>query len=255
MTQISSNDFKIIINERHQMTKIPTSLKYYFVTSLVLFGYDYGFIMSIKKWLQGVVKCFVFFETIFYIFTFMGTTFICYTQIIAWTLLIEYLLNTLVLKCTKYKTYDFIVEMNKHTEIFYKDRCFFYLITFINHIIVFVTKVSILISVRLFNSFTLLGDYDQIFPWAYYIANIIPCLGVDTIAINQTITFYYLYMFVRNLKDQIKTSEVDINRAAQRYVNLADIYDKVGPLQSRLVSNKNAYLRVHVQFTVAKVTR
>lgn len=235
--QISPSGLKITVNERQKKTQIPNSLQYFFITSQILFGYDYGFIMALKKCLRVTVKRFVLLETLFYIFVISLTTVFYHTEFVAWIPLIEYLLNILALRSTQYKTFDFIMDIHKNIEILKNDRKVFFLTTFINNIIVCAIKMFILISLRAFNFVTYSEDYQFISSWGYYLAYIIPTLGMDTVAVSQIVVFYYTYMYVRNLKNQFKSSEVEINRTAQYFVNLADCCDKIGTLRNKLVSN------------------
>lgn len=235
--QITPKPFIIIVNEKQKKTQIPNSLKYYFVISQVLLSYDYGFITVLKKGLRAPVKRFVLLETCFYLLILISPIPFYYDEFSAWGPLFEYVFNVWVLRSTKYKPYDFIVDINKHIRIKYVDQKFFRLTSLINIVIVHGTKIFITIALRFINSGSNLTQHFYTkFNWGYYIAYGIPCLGIDTIAVCQTVLFYYAYACIRNLQDRLKSSEVDINRVARLFVNLADIYDKIRPLQNKLVS-------------------
>lgn len=238
VVHITLKSFKIIVNEKQKKTKIPNSLKYYFVISQVLLSYDYGFITVLKKGLRAPVRRFVLLETFFYLLVLISPIPFYYNEFSAWGPLCEYVFNVWTLRISKYKPYDFIVDVNKHIQIKYIDQKFFRLTSLINIIIVHGSKIFITIALRFVSSGpNLTQHFYRNFNWGYYIAYGIPCLGIDTVAVSQTIVFYYAYTYVRNLRDQLKSSEVNINRVAQLFVNLADIYDKIRPLQNKLVSN------------------
>lgn len=238
VVQIKPKPFKITINEKQKKTKIPNSLKYYFIISQVFLSYDYGFVTILKKGLRAPVKFFVLLETVLYFLVLISPIPFYYNEFSAWGPLCEYVFNVLALRTSKYKPYDFIVDINKHIQIKYIDQKFFRLTSLINIVIVHGTKIFITIALRFINSGANLAQHFYInFNWGYYIAYGVPCLGIDTVAVSQTIVFYYAYTCVRYLQDQLKSPDVNVNRVAQLFVNLADIYDKIRPLQNKLVSN------------------
>lgn len=239
MAHITTPNAHIItVNEKQKKSNTPKPLKYYFVISQVVFGFDYGFIPVLEKCLRAPVRCFVLLEISFYLLVFIAPIPSYYNEHSSWTPLAEYLMYICTLKYSKYTLYDYIVDVNNYIEIKCKDRHFFLLTSLMNFIIVHATKLFVMMAFRLIDPGPFFNQHFSMnFHWCHYFFYAFPRLGTDTVALCQIVIFYYAYAYVRNLKDQLMSPELDINRAAQSFVNLADVYDKIRPLQNRLVSN------------------
>lgn len=238
MTHITPKTCNIITNEKQKKTKIPNALKYYFVISQVFFGYDYGFTPVLKTGLRAPLRLFVLLIISFHLLMLISPIPSYYNELSAWSPVAEYLMYICALGSTKYNLYNYIRDVKNHINIRSQDRFFFLLTSLINVIIVHAIKCLVTIAFRVINKGAFFNQHFSVnFNWCYYFFYGFPRIGADTVALCQMVIFYYAYAYIRDIKDQLLPSEVDINRVAQRFVNLADVYDKIRPLQNKLVSH------------------
>lgn len=218
---------------RKTTQKIPKSMLVLFLSSQLLFGFDFGFSSIFKKKYRSFVKRFSFLLSIVMIVLLISPLNLNY--IYYWFNIVEYISYCLVLNFTKYSAYHFIIDVNKIFDLNQNNKKFLCLVGVYNiagfFIKAFVTGVSCKAdSLPFINHLTKCNI-------TYTMIHCVSILSMDVIATVQIVLMYYIKCCVRHLKDLLTERDISFGHIEKYYIDIANRYDKIKPLCGRLVSN------------------
>lgn len=219
------------IRIKSKSSNIPTVVYVYFFTMLYGFGLDFGFKKFLKKKLRVITNWFQFFVTLAIVVLQM-LVFIRekYYEYFSYLYLFSYIFHYLVLHRTKYTLCDFIIDI--HTLIDNKS------IVVTNRvrdgIIYIYTILTIIVKYWSCNLKCILNvDFCQQNSTPTYV-NCVPIVVIDGIAIILILISYYVYIPLKYINKS--TKDVDTKVLLDNYMYVADCWDKIKPLYTRLVS-------------------
>lgn len=211
--------------------EIPKSLICFFLTAQ-LFGIDLGFTMILKKF-QCFVKYLTFFLAVTFLIILLAPSFNLYKEIWFWLNFMEYLAYLIALNITKYKAYDFIIDVNKIHGIKIVEQ------KILTGIAIVYTSATITMQVVFVTAYAVSNKNvfeEQFYSVYYYFIYCIPCLSLDFIAITKLIVIYYVYCCVKDLKQRFVSSRISLEKVAEQYTDIADVYDRMRPFYDVIVS-------------------
>lgn len=225
----------------HDVSKklIPRCLVTLFLTMNFIWGFDFGFIKYFDKKTQKRIQFVTFLINVF-VMAVLSLPF-CYITIepayAEWQLLylLQYVIDCSVLNCTKYKLYDFIVDVSAigfgkiNKPVTLNNYCVFILPIYVFGIHLLKYMLIVYILKFEFAYFTsLLPIPCEIYGIWYFCTDLVPFVLI--------IIYYYIYLRVKNLSDSVHDITINTNFVLEQYEAIADCYDKIMPLYDKIVS-------------------
>lgn len=210
--------------------KIPTAVNVFFFTLLYGFGLDFGFKKLLKKKIRIITKWLQFFITLLIIVIHVLEVICKQTYInYAYFYLISYLLHYLFLYRTKYTVCDLIINIhmlidNKSIVVTNRVGTIISILT----IIAFVSKYSTCNLNRI-----LYVDHCQNIVFSGYVTCITIAI-INGIAIVLILINYYIYISLKYIKKSM--NKVDTKVFLDNFIYVADCWDKIKPLYTKMVS-------------------
>lgn len=221
------------IKVKSKSPNIPTTVYVFFLTLLYGFGLDFGFKKLLNKEIRIITKWFQIFITLVIIVTMVLA--VTHEKVhYLYSSIISYILHYLFLYRAKYTVYDLIIDVHMlidNKTVVVKDKVD--RIIYIFMIITFVLKYPLCNL----NYILVVNDcQNNIIP--VYL-NCIPIVMIDGIVIILIVINYYIYIAVKHINES--TTEVDTNVSLDNFIQVADCWDKIRPLLTRLVSLLNEF--------------
>lgn len=220
--------------------KIPTAVNVLFFTLLYGFGLDFGFKKLLKKNIRIITKWFQIFITLLVIViqvleVIRKQTYINYSYFY----IISYLLHYLFLYRTKYTVCDLIINIhtlidNKSIDVNNRVGRIISILT----IIAFVPKYS---TCNLNCILYVDSCQNNVIP-AY--VTCIPIAIINGIAIVLILINYYIYIPLKYIKKSM--NKVDTKVLLDNFIYVADCWDKIKPLYTKMVS---LFITYHIVLT------
>lgn len=212
-------------------SKIPISIKIYFLTLHLMFGQDFGFghlfskkTAELLKYYTAVVALTPIVILIIWSHDFFGGY--------AWYSLtiFECVVNFSMLKISKYTVYNFLSEIHAAERIFVIEKEHFGVIILIYTLGMVIAKVFLLAIICIFD------NDERCKKNPLNVGLLVVCYNaVDLVHDAQIIIRFYIYASVNKLKRSL-TQEQDLNKFIKRYNKIADCQDKIRLLCDYLVS-------------------
>lgn len=216
--------------EKTKSPKIPTSVYVFFLILLFVFGLDFGFKQFLKKKIRIVANCIqVFIIFVILIIQILPVARPNVYDYYLYFYIVSYVFHYIYLYRAKYTLCDLMIDVHglidKNTTMV-KNRAG--RIILIHITLTCVTKYAFCILNCILHRSICLGS---IIPG--YI-HCIPVMVLDEIVIIHILINYYIYIAVKYIKESMK--KVDTSLLLNNFVRVADSWDKIKPLYTRLVS-------------------
>lgn len=236
----------IIVKNKNNITTddeskkpIPKSLVALFLTLNFIWGFDFGFTKYLDTKTQKLAQIVTFIINVSTI-AILSLPF-CYITIVplyvGWQILylLQYIITCFVLNGTKYKLYDFVVDvsiidfgkMNKSVTL--SNFCASIMLIYVLGI--HLIKLVLIVYILKFE----IGDLTSLLP--------IPCeiyviwyFCTDLVPFALIVIYYYIYLCIKNLRQSVNDVTFSINDVVEKYQAIADCYDKIMPLYDKIVS-------------------
>lgn len=224
MASTKNNYFK-------KSSKIPKSIKIFFLILHFTFGQDFGFGNLFQKKTAVFLKYYsailALTTTIILLgpFTFIGH------KVWYWCTLTECVVNFCILKTAKYSVYSLLSDLHAAERNAVLEKETFGVIIFIYAFIMFIAKGFAMIIRCMFDS----NLYCESMNHTYLTFYAICCHAVDLMPEAQIVIRFYIYAYVKNMARSLKQDK-DINKFIERYDKIADCQDKIRRLCDYFVS-------------------
>lgn len=225
-------------NDNESKNLIPKCLVALFLTLNFIWGFDFGFIKYFDNKFRKTAQFITFLINVFVI-AILSSPFCNITKstYVEWQLmyLLQYIIDFFILNCTKYKLYDFLIDvsvidfgkLNKSVTL--NTFCGLIMITYVFGIqlikyvlIIYITKLEIQ------ELASLLPIPYEIYGIWYFCTDLVPFMLI--------VIHYYIYLCLKNLCESIHEATIGINKIIEQYTAITDCYDKIMPLCDRIVS-------------------
>lgn len=230
---------------------IPKYLVSLFLTIHFVWGFDFGFTKHLDKKTQKTAQFITFLINILAIAILsFPASYIIERPGVIWQLLylLQYIIDLFILNCTKYKLYDFLIDVSvinfekSHKSTMTKNLCAFTTIIYLFGIQLIKYVIYLYHYKNEINSVVLLlvVPYEIYGIWYYCI---------DFVPFALIVIYYYIYISLKNIKDSIQEVSVHISNIVEQYESIADCYDKIMPLYDNIVSigsvcNRNSAIKL-----------
>lgn len=218
---------------------IPKCLVALFLTLNFVFGFDFGFINYFDKKNQKIAQFATLLVNI-HVIAMLSLPF-SYITIepvdAAWRLcgLLQYVIDFIVLNCTKYKLYNFLIDVsvidfgksNKFVEV--NVFCGFIIIAYVFGIQIIKYAIYIYYCK---NELIM----DPLLLPVHYAFYGIWCNGMDLVSFTLIVIQYYIYHSLKNVNEYVRKVTVNINNVVEQYEAIVDCYDRIMPLYDKIVS-------------------
>lgn len=218
-------------NKSNTHLKIPKIITIFFIIIECCFGFNFGFIRSIKKDLRMILKllsrfmAFVFVGVITTNFVTMKIFDIIYFTC-DWVTYIAILIGSIL---CKYTVNDFIIDIHKINKDLRSSR--FYKLCIFSFVIFYFIKLSLIFAACALHGIC----YDYIVPYyIFYIGE----GSLDVLLVVVIIILYLIYSSVKKLRLCVKEHTVKVEEASKQYMLIADCIDRIKPLYNLLVSDQ-----------------
>lgn len=205
-------------NYFRKKSKIPMSIKIFFLILHLLFGYDFGFSNLFKNKISKLLK---FYSTVL-------TTIICVTAVLPmrgydiWVISMQYLIHFCILKSAEYTVYHLLSDIHAAERIDDLEKETFGIITATYAFVMFIANGAVIALRYMSNNI-------------YLIFVVYAYLGIYLYTASEIVIYYYVYTYIKNMKKSLKY-EKDINKLIARYNNIADCFNKIRRLCDNIVS-------------------
>lgn len=213
-----------------QSSKIPKSIKFFFLILHVIFGQDFGFgdLIGNKKIAQffkyySVVIALSMFVCLLCLFKVVGQ------EVWYWCILLECVVNLCILNTTKYTVYNLLSEIHAAEKIDVLEKEIFGVIISLYALGMFLAKGFIYIMPLC--KYIL---YHNIF-YIYYALYSTCYMILDLMPEAQIFVRFYIYASVKNMAHCLEQDQ-DLNKFVKRYDKIADCQDKIRRLCDYIVS-------------------
>lgn len=214
----------------------PKCLVALFLTLNCIWGLDFGFAKYFNKKNQTTMQFITFLVNIITIAILsQPVLYLTLEPVIAvWQLsfLFQYVVVLFILNCTKYKLYDFLIDLKKKAKESAKmsNFCAFLLIFYISGT-QFIKYVLFLFpftidEVAYLNSFQVLPC--EISAICYIATDFVPFVLI--------VIYYYVFLYLKNLRESVHKITFKINIVVEQYDAVSDCYEKIMTLYDRVVS-------------------
>lgn len=215
---------------------IPKCLVSFFLTINFIWGLDFGFLKHFDKKTQKAAQFVTFILNILAI-TMLSLP-IGYVNIkpshFAWhfSYLLQYIVVIFILNCTKYKLYDFLIDVSvinfkkAHKTVMINNFHGFTMIGCVFGIQIIKYMIYIFHYKNEINSVILAVPYEIHGIW-YFCIDFVPYALI--------IIHYYIYVNLKNIKESVYAVTFDLNNIEEQYEGIADCYDKIMSLYDNIV--------------------
>lgn len=219
--------------------EFPVSIIYFFLSSQMVFNFDFGFSTFITISVLNFLHFLNNITSLAYILILLApiiwTT--MYRDVTCWCSLLAYLGYVIVVKRSKYKIYNLIVDVNKIFKMNTLEKRIISVFVIIFTISMIATKFIF----HIIQCTITIGDGENKmfcpqFNIKYYIVYYFPYSSVDIITTAEIIIYYYIYCCIRKLKGWIGMPGQNMKLALMKYAAIADCCDKIKPLFDDLVN-------------------
>lgn len=227
--QVLNNNY-FVNNKKKLQSKIPKSLAVLFLSFVYLLGLDHGFTKIINKKFRPLAKIGILFMSCVIIiivirFPFERTTF---HTCLFYGYILQYSIYFLVLKNSKYTVYELINDINDIAQLSTNNNIE---ISFLMYwIVMLIIKVALCCSHCLYNSFLCI---DSALPPITYC---VMAHVMDVMTIVRFIIMYYILISVSSFKKNFTTSNYNLTTIRNKYIDIANVCDKIRPLYAISVS-------------------
>lgn len=220
-------------NYFRKMSKIPKSMKIFFIILYLIFGYDFGFSKLFKKKIAKLFKCY---SVVLTTATFVSL--MLYLKEIGsnpWLYLysIHYVGNFCILKCAKYTVYNLLSDIHAAEQIADLEKKNLGYIT-TAYALATVIPTGIVLTFRLVFANEQFEPLRKMHP-LIIVLYVICYFGVDLYIEAEIIIYYYMYSYVKNMKKSLEQDK-DVNKFITSYNKIADYYNKIRRLCDNIVS-------------------
>lgn len=219
-------------NYTWKISKIPKSIKVFFVIIHIIYGYDFGFINLSQKKIASLFKYYSLVLTIIIFIALFIFFKLLRGEVWFWVNFIENIVYLCILKSVKYNVYNLLSDIHVAERIAVLEKETFGVITATCAISVYIGKAEIFSchlysneNHNIFNRLTPIG----------LVIYLLFVLGKDFIHACELVIYHYIYTYVKNMKSSLKQYE-DIDNFFARYNKIADCYDKIRHLCDNIVS-------------------
>lgn len=232
-----------ITNNDDSKNPISKCLVTLFLTLNFVWGFDFGFIKYCDEKFRKAAQFITILINIFVI-AILSLPFCSITvksSYIEWQLLylMQYIIDFFILNCTKYKFYDFLVDigainfgkLKKSVKINHFCGLIMIIYVFGFQLIKYVLIIYIS-KLEIQKLASLLPVPYAIYGIWYFCTDLVPFVLV--------VVHYYTYLCVKNLKDSVNEGSVGINTILEQYIAIANCYEKIMTLCDRIVSIWNS---------------
>lgn len=230
-----TRSIKIYVREKDKpvQIKLPKSLFTLFATAQLVFGLNFGFVDSSSKKIKNVVSIITIFMAC--VMLLIQVNFLVATGLQCWTIyfVVDYMSPSITLFFSKYSVSEFLsfIAMTPRNQIrdatisklgaiswmYMTSICVMEIVT----IFVFCLEQSITSSI------TLLIIFSAQIPW----------LGLNFIPVANCLTFYLIFVRMRNLKEELDRREINANQLHVTYKAIADSFEKLRKSYDIIVSS------------------
>lgn len=221
-------------NYFRRRSKIPKSIKIFFLILHLMFGHDFGFGNLFRKKVATFLKyhsvliTLVRFVTLLLPFKQVGGEFWY------WFNLTECAINFSMLRCAKYTVFNLLSDIHAAERIPVLEKETFGVFTAL-YAFTMVTVQGLLVGLRC------TFDDDDIIVYCVkmhplYLTFYVLCpVGMALIPDSEIVIYYYIYAYVIKMKQSLK-QDLDIQMFIDRYNKIAYCYDRIRHVCSKIVS-------------------
>lgn len=214
---------------------IPKRLIALFLTLNLIWGFDFGFMKYFNKNTQKIAQFATFLINIFVIVVLGLPCIYIHPTYVAWLLvnLLQYIIDFVILNCTKYKLYDFLNDVsdlrNSNKSVTINNFSIFMMMIYLFGILSMKYVLFVYQNNKDVNNFTsLLLELQYVYG--------IFCFCIDVVPFALIIVNYYTYLSLKNVKEAVYEVTDNISNVVDQYEAIADHYDKITPLYDKIVS-------------------
>lgn len=218
-------------NYLRKVSKIPKSIKLFFLILHLTFGLDFGFgNLFGKKTAQflkyySTVLALVTFVILIYPFELVGD------QVWYWCTVLQCLVNFCIQKTARYTVYNLLFDIHAAERINVLEKESFGVITSMYALMMFVLKGFAFAVICMFEHHL----YYERLNLVYLIFYAACTFATDLIPDTQIVSRFYIYAYVKNMEMSLKQDQ-DINKLIERYDKIVDYQDNIRHLCDNVVS-------------------
>lgn len=216
---------------RPKKCEVPKFINIYFILILCIFGLDFGYKKTLRKYFRVMLSFVELCATILMcVILIWRISLMKFDYYMAATFFVQYLMHTVLLKLTKYNVYDLIMDVHRlDKDIMKAVNTKFAFVLYFNTIINFAVKQTLCVGA----CYTDNSYYCKpSFPGSWYC---LPLIGLDGITIVQMLLCYYVYRSAKYVKICLRNCDIQI--VQERYRAVVAYCDKIRPINSAFVSD------------------
>lgn len=218
-------------NHIKKSSKIPLSIKIYFLILHLFFAQDFGFQNLMKKRTADILKYYSALLTLTNFVILVWPFMIAYQDVWYWCAILQCVANFCILtNSAKYTMYNFLSDIHAAERIAALETETFG--------IIMATYIAIMyIGKELIFAFSCMFDFNAYCDMNYFnlVLYAISCHAVDFMQESQILVRLYIYLYVKNMERSLKEDQ-DISKFIVRYDRIADCQDKIRRLSDYFVS-------------------
>lgn len=222
------------INLISKTDKIPKLIIYYFLTSQLCFGVDFGFGAISKKRYRYILMFLSNVTSAVYIAIILAPVTEMSNEVIFWSIVFEYMIYVIALKIISYKILNLMIELNEIFEMRAEEKRNMCVLALAYTLFLIIVKLVFQMTKCFYNK----SDLTKCarFHWILNIFYGFPYCSLDMIAVSQVIIVYCIYCNMKKLAESLN-AEQDLQSFVMRYVSIIDCYDKIKPVYNTFVSS------------------
>lgn len=212
--------------------KISKSIIIYFLIPQLLFGIDFGFTKAFKIKFRKHVKGFTISSAILTTLVLLGPVVDNITDVWGLFNITEFILYLLSIYLSNCNMYDTLKDLVQIYELSVTEKRTLRRISLYSLIILVLLKCSVVIPRCLYKN----QEYCSMYNFPFHFFYLIPAFGMNFCRMTQIVIVYYFYCCIKNVKVSLKKLYFCETDLQNKYLVIANSYDKIKPLNDKLVS-------------------
>lgn len=212
-------------------SKIPKSVRIFFLVLHLMFGQDFGFGNLFKKKTATFVKYYskliALTMTIILVLPFKLAGY----EVWYWCTVAECVVNFCILKTAKYTVFNLLCDIHTAERIDVIEKETFGVVTSVYVISMFILKGYVVAMRCVFDN----NLYCEMMNYTYVALYALCCNALDFMPEAQIVVRFYIYAYVNNIERSLDQDQ-DMNKLIEKYNKIANCQDKIRRLCDYFVS-------------------